>query len=84
MPGDDERSFRNLVPTSFPTDTCVVLSTEGVSILGLALAPSTHDPGRSDDATPQRNPSRPALAPPATLSPIGTQHDASCGIGGKS
>ena len=69
VPGDDERSFRNLAPTSFPTDTCVVLSTEGVSILGRALALLPPDPGPSDDATPQRNSSRPAPSPPAQSIP---------------
>lgn len=67
VPGDDERSFRNLPPTSFPHDTCLVLSSEGVSILGRALAPTQFDPGRSGDATLERIPNR-RVPPPASQS----------------
>ncbi len=49
VPGDDERSFRGLSPTSFPTETCVVLSSDGVSVLSRALAAPV-EPGRPDDS----------------------------------
>src|SRR6478736_4874326 len=68
VPGDDERSFRNLPPTSFPSGTCVVLSSEGATILGRALSPAPADSGRSDSAAPQRIPSKPG--PSAVAQPI--------------
>src|SRR5436309_684327 len=37
VPGDRERSFRPLVATSFPADTCLVLSADGAIALRNAL-----------------------------------------------
>ncbi len=39
-PGDPQRSFRLLAPTSFPPDTCVVLSPTGASALRAAITRS--------------------------------------------
>src|SRR5438128_164279 len=38
VPGDAERSFRPLAPTSFPTDTCLVLSENGAAEIQAAIA----------------------------------------------
>ena len=38
IPGDNNRSFRRLAPTSFPPDCCVILSTAGADAIRALLA----------------------------------------------
>jgi hypothetical protein len=68
VPGDHQRSFRPLVPTSFPADTCLVLSADGAAALRNALGQQSGQIAPQD--YPDRTePTQPIVEPPQQAAP---------------